>query len=303
MNFHFLPRDLPARRVVACLGLIADTHLPARCDELPAAVFDVLRGADLVLHAGDMGDLAVMDRLGDIALVAAVHGNDESDEAQRVLPYQHLLALAGRRLLLCHSHLPDAAAERASRVGDAWGPKLAQRAEQARHVGASIMVLGHLHIPFVVEYQGVWLINPGAIASPNSLSRQVHQTVALLYLRDDGRPFVVHIDLARPDQPHTPAVDWTAGFAAALGRYSASILSPELAHLAEAIGGYRLRHDSRLWSAVSRAARPCWRGQKATLTAADLIASVTEDAAFSARERDELLALVEGVARAGSGRA
>jgi len=300
MNLHFLPHDLPPHRVVACLGLIADTHLPTRWAELPAAVFEALRGADVVLHAGDIGALSVMDQLSALAPVVAVHGNDESEEAQRALPYQQLLALGGVRLLLCHSHLPDAGAERASRVGDAWGPKLAQRAAQARRVGANVMVLGHLHIPFAVTYDGVWLVNPGAIASPNSLSRQICQTVALLYLRDDGRPFVVHVDLTRPGEPHVPALDWNAGFAAALGRYSASILSPELAGLGEAIRGFRLRYDGRLWAAVSRAARGCWDGRKPALTAADLGASISDDLAFSSREREELLALIEGVAGAGS---
>ena len=55
-----LPPDLPPGRVVACLGLISDTHMPKRWPSLPAAVFDALRGVDLLLHAGDVGQLWVL---------------------------------------------------------------------------------------------------------------------------------------------------------------------------------------------------------------------------------------------------
>ena len=55
-----------------------------------------------------------------------------------------------------------------------------------------------------VEHEGVLLVNPGAIASPNPASRQRIQTIAILFIRDDGTPFVTHIDLARPNQPFMP---------------------------------------------------------------------------------------------------
>ena len=87
MNLESLLPDLPAGRVVACLGLISDTHMPKRWPAMPAAVFEALRSVDLVLHAGDVGKLWVLDELSVIAPVVAVHGNDETDEAQRELPY------------------------------------------------------------------------------------------------------------------------------------------------------------------------------------------------------------------------
>ena len=44
------------------IGVIADTHCPEFLDELPAAVFEKLRGVDLILHAGDVGDEETLDR-------------------------------------------------------------------------------------------------------------------------------------------------------------------------------------------------------------------------------------------------
>src|SRR5262249_27446015 len=156
-----------------------DTHVPERCRTLPPAVFAALRGVDLVLHAGDVGELWVLDRLSALAPVVAVHGNDETAEARRELPYQQVIAVAGQRLLLSHAHYPDREEERASRRNDAWEPVLERRAAMGRRADARIMVFGHTHVPMACAQDGVLLVNPGAIASGNAITRQRVQTVAL----------------------------------------------------------------------------------------------------------------------------
>lgn len=219
---RFLPPELPAARVAARIALISDTHMPQRCAALPAAVFDALQGVDLLLHAGDVGELWVLDRLSAIAPVIAVHGNDETAEAERELPYQQLVVAGGARMLLTHGHYPDRAAEMASREDDAWEPKLARRAAMGRRAGARVVVFGHTHVPMAVEYDDVLLVNPGALAAPNPALRQRMQSVAILSIRDDGAPFVTHVDLAHPDEAFAPCIDWQAGFRTAHARFTAS---------------------------------------------------------------------------------
>ena len=51
------------------LGLISDTH-----GLLRGQAFEALRGSDLIVHAGDVGDLAILDRLRAIAPVVAIRG-------------------------------------------------------------------------------------------------------------------------------------------------------------------------------------------------------------------------------------
>ena len=143
----FLPTNLPAERVVARVGLISDTHMPERCAALPPSLFEVLRGVDLLLHAGDMGELWVLERLSAIAPLVAVHGNDDTPDATRELPYQQLVAVGGVRILLWHSHYRDQAQEMASRRTDDWYVRLARWAERGRWAGARIVVFGHAHIP------------------------------------------------------------------------------------------------------------------------------------------------------------
>jgi hypothetical protein len=288
---RFLPPELPAARIMARVGLISDTHMPARCATLPPVLFDVLRGVDLLLHAGDVGELWVLDALSAIAPVIAVHGNDETAEAQRELPYQQVIAVGGKHILLTHAHYPDRAAEMASRTDDAWLPKLARRAAMGRQAGAQIVVFGHTHIPMAVEHEGVLLINPGALACPNLESRQRVQSVAILSIRDDGAPFVTHIDLARPDQPFVPRIDWAAGFRAAHQQFGQSILAPDLAsdfpRLAATI---QYAAPDNGWEPYLRLAHRCWSGTQAVITRAELLDAFQEDTDIPADAKMEIRA-------------
>lgn len=258
----YLPGGSAGERVAAAVGLVADTHFPRRCRLLPPALFDVLAGVELILHAGDVGELRVLDDLSRIAPVVAVHGNDETEEAQRELPYQQIVAVAGTRVFLWHSHYPDPAAERASRIGDDILPKLARTVTAAQQAGASIAVFGHWHIPLVHQLDGVTLVNPGALASGNEFTRQSIQTMALLFLMHDGGRRIVHIDLAEPERPFDPAVDVHAGFEATLQRFSASILTPELRALAPALQASLTPVEfERVRHAVAKLAHRCWAGE------------------------------------------
>jgi hypothetical protein len=54
---RFLPPDIAAEHIISCIGLVSDTHMPERCAALPPALVEVLRSVDLLLHAGDVGEL------------------------------------------------------------------------------------------------------------------------------------------------------------------------------------------------------------------------------------------------------
>lgn len=298
---RFLPPGLEPGRFAACLGLVSDTHAPERCPALPPALFSVLAGVDLVLHAGDVGELKVLDRLSTLAPVIAVHGNDDAPEAQRELPYQQIVTVAGTRLLLTHSHYPDRAEELAQRKNDAWAPKLARWAARAERAGATVFVSGHTHVPVLVRHEAtnVLLVNPGAIASPNYLTRQAVQSVALLFVRDDAAPFVTHVDLARPDhrpdQPFTPHVVWEHGFRAAHDRFTASILSPELAAVWDKVNDARRAAPKEAWeTAMLRAATPCWTGEREAVTGENLLAELDREPGFPAHTRARVADSVAG---------
>lgn len=202
------------------IGLISDTHMPDRCRQLPEAVFSVFAGADMILHAGDVGELWVLDELSQIAPVVAVHGNDETSEATAALPYLQTLSIAGHRLVLTHAHYPIRAEEMASRTND-WQSKFERRANFAKEHGARICVFGHTHIPMNRHYDGIWLINPGAIDSGNAWSKQLLQSVAILSLEKGKEGKLEHIDLSTR-KAHIPHFD-PAGYMETFAPYNKTI--------------------------------------------------------------------------------
>lgn len=292
--------ETPDRTIVARIGLISDTHMPDRCRALPPALADVFADVDMILHAGDVGELRVLDQLGQIAPVVAVHGNDETAEAQRELPDQQLLTVAGLRILLWHSHFPNRVDELNSRRDDALVPKLARSVGRARQAGARVVVFGHWHIPLVYREDGVTVINPGAIAPGNAITRQLHRTVARLLVHGDGTFHVTHIDVANPDEPFACHIDWNAGFRAALHQFSASILTPELEaalpHLRrEAERGLPPGERGALAAILHRTAHRCWSGELDAITPGLWLASVESDAALSTEAKAFLSSLLQSL--------
>lgn len=97
MNESWLAPGFAPGRLAATIGLISDTHLPERRRTLPPALHAIFEGVDLLLHAGDVGELRVLDELGEIAVVVAVHGNDDTLAARlSKLPATAWRTAAGR---------------------------------------------------------------------------------------------------------------------------------------------------------------------------------------------------------------
>lgn len=257
------------------IGIISDTHMPARWKTLHPVIFQIFADVDLVFHAGDVGELWVLDELSQFAPVIAVHGNDETVEATKALPYQQVVVTAGHRILLTHSHYPDHGVEMEQRKIDDWHPKLQRLADWARRDGCDIVVYGHTHIPMFVEYDGVWIINSGGIASGGYGVRQTVQTVARLRFQNNGAPSVVHYDLNNGAQPHLPTVDLDRGFKAAMADYSESIVAPDLAaHFDWLFRNIYPAAPEAVLEAVAPLSFRCWDGQANEINLKDVIVAL-----------------------------
>jgi putative phosphoesterase len=132
------------------LAVVADTHSAPhpRTAELIAEL-----RPDRILHAGDIGNLDVLDALGEIAPVSAVRGN--IDVHARGLPDSLTLDVRDGgetlfKLLLLHIAV--------------YGPKLrADAARLARAERSAIVVGGHSHVPFIGRDSDLMIFNPGSI--------------------------------------------------------------------------------------------------------------------------------------------
>lgn len=149
------------------VGLISDTHGLLR----PAAM-DFLRGCQRIIHAGDIGDVALMEALSAVAPVTAVRGNNDRGEAFADLPETATIELGGVRVYVLHD-LKDLAID--------------PRAE-----GVHVVVSGHSHKPLVEEREGVLYVNPGSAGR-----RRFKLPIAVGELVIDGRevmPRIVELD-------------------------------------------------------------------------------------------------------------
>lgn len=138
------------------LLLLADTHVPKRARDLPEQVWSAVEKADVVFHAGDWVEAALLDQFERRSKrLLAVHGNNDGPELRRRLPETATVTLAGVRFAMVHE------------TGQAKGREL--RCE-ALYPDADVLVFGHSHIPWdTVSPRGLRLLNPG---SPTDRRRQ-----------------------------------------------------------------------------------------------------------------------------------
>jgi putative phosphoesterase len=146
----------------------ADTHVPKRARDLPEPLWRAIDAADVVVHAGDWVDVALLDRLEErAARVVGVYGNNDGPPLRARLPEVARVELAGLRLAVVHETGPAAGRER----------RCAERFPDT-----DVLVFGHSHIPWdSVAPGGLRLLNPG---SPTDRRRQPVATYLTAEIRD-----------------------------------------------------------------------------------------------------------------------
>jgi uncharacterized protein len=145
------------------LGIITDTHVPQRLKALPPRVFEVFRGVDRILHAGDVNSRQVLDQLARLAPVDAVAGN--ADLFKHGLPLTRVIEAAGRRIGLVHGHGGWSHYLR-SKVRDQFGydEEHYLKIVHGSFGPVDAIVFGHTHRFYQAKRSGILLFNPGPIA-------------------------------------------------------------------------------------------------------------------------------------------
>jgi putative phosphoesterase len=147
--------------------VLSDTHAPRRWRSCPPRVAGQLRGADLILHAGDVCEAWVLDELAAYAPVRAVLGNNDGpDVAAWGAPPDLEIDVGGLRVAMIHDSGP--AARRTARM-------------RRRFPSADLVVFGHSHMPLDKSGDGVRIFNPG---SPTDRRRQPNGTIGILSIEN-----------------------------------------------------------------------------------------------------------------------
>jgi len=132
------------------IGVISDTHIPINAKQLPQSVFKHFKDVDMILHAGDLVDLSVLDELRAITPnVEAVSGNMDSPENRTALRQKKIFMIDGVKIGITHG----------------WGPPddIRQRiAEVFKDEKPDVIIFGHTHQPEKTIENGILFLNPGS---------------------------------------------------------------------------------------------------------------------------------------------
>lgn len=139
------------------IGVISDTHGLLR----PQAVA-ALKGVELIIHAGDIGEPGILEALERIAPVQAVRGNTDRGEWARKLPLTQVVEVGEVQLYVLH--------------------EIFTLDLEPQAAGFAGVIFGHSHRPHLERKNGILYLNPGS-AGP----RRFTLPVTLAYLEVQGR--------------------------------------------------------------------------------------------------------------------
>jgi len=132
------------------IGVIADTHIPDRAKEIPRQVLEAFRGVDMVIHAGDMVDLKVLEQLKAVCSnVKAVWGNMDPYEVKKALPEKEVIQVGSIRIGVMHGYgLPS--------------KLIGLMAEVFKNENVNLIIFGHSHSAVNEKRGNIIYFNPGS---------------------------------------------------------------------------------------------------------------------------------------------
>jgi putative phosphoesterase len=136
--------------------VLSDTHLSG---EIPRVLVEVLKDADLILHAGDFSSEGVYRSIAQLGRLEAVKGNSDSAALKALLPERLTMEAEGIRIGMVHE-----AALRENSVGPVM---------LAREMEVQVLIYGHLHKPVLNKTGGRLLLCPGSPTRPRMSSPTV----------------------------------------------------------------------------------------------------------------------------------
>ncbi|MDD2653664.1 MAG: metallophosphoesterase family protein [Candidatus Omnitrophica bacterium] len=130
------------------IGVISDTHIKENILDLPKVILDEFKKVDLILHAGDLVNLSVLDELNKLAQTKAVVGNMDFPEVVRTLPKKEVIKVGKFKIGLIHGYGPPEG--------------LMERIRKEFDADIDMIVFGHSHRAVNETVENVLFFNPGS---------------------------------------------------------------------------------------------------------------------------------------------
>ena len=129
------------------IGVLSDTHIPKAASDIPKKVYDEFKTVDMILHAGDITEMSVLDTLKKIAPTHAVRGNMDMLDVKDSLPEKEVINVDGFKIGLIHGYGP------AARVIDLVAKEFSR---------VDVIVFGHTHFAVNEKIKNTLFFNPGS---------------------------------------------------------------------------------------------------------------------------------------------
>ncbi len=151
------------------IGVISDTHIPDRAGDIPVEILEEFKNVDMIIHAGDLVDLGVLDKLKSICSnVKAVWGNMDPEGVRRKLPEKEVLKVGNYKIGVMHGYgMPD-------KLTDLL-------ASHFKNDNVNLIIFGHSHSSLNEKRGGILFFNPG---SPTDKIFSLYNSYGIIEIND-----------------------------------------------------------------------------------------------------------------------
>lgn len=157
------------------IGVISDTHLKQASKKLTELMGGPFQDVQMIIHAGDITELAVLESFPGMEVVA-VCGNMDSPEVKRQLPAQRILQVGGFKIGLIHG----------------WGaPQGIEERIRKEFNEVDCIIYGHTHTPAVNKRGEILFFNPGSFSASLFSSRR---SVGLLKIEEKIGGEIIYLE-------------------------------------------------------------------------------------------------------------
>jgi len=151
------------------IGVISDTHIPERAREIPEEILNSFKDVEMIIHAGDLADLCVLDTLKTVCNnVKAVWGNMDPYAVRKELPQKEVIEVGNYKIGVIHG----------------WGPpyKLIDlMKEEFKNESVNVIIFGHSHSAVNEKRGDILYFNPG---SPTDKIFSPYNSYGILEIND-----------------------------------------------------------------------------------------------------------------------
>lgn len=132
------------------IGVISDTHIPERANEIPQKILDDFKNVDMIIHAGDLVDLSVLEKLKSVCSnIKAVWGNMDPEEVRKKIPEKEILQIGKHRIGIMHGYgAPNNLVQHLSSI--------------FKDDKVDMVIFGHAHYSVNEKIGGILFFNPGS---------------------------------------------------------------------------------------------------------------------------------------------